>query len=706
MINSTDNNLLKLLICTASPFVVILTSFFIYYSINTIYNIFVPRGWIEQDIESLVYSRKNLSTDFLNYCFNNFTKSNGKFKNKDSPYSLNSSTQVNTFYSLESGNFDIPVKIKNKNFNLRPCFSYSSENSPTDNSIELFFTNPITDESPRKKLLKHESFQSDSIKSNLSKSNSDSSVEFDIESGEGKTYHCTKSDIILTIQIPVYNESFNDLLSKTLINLLKTCRDFNDNFDKQINILICEDGLQAINPAVNEKEINDRIEFYNKYYEISYIARQKQGRRGKFKKASNINFSLNIINKMKNENLESLSKKYNFLYKMENTLKVEENILLGDRDSQMDIGAIQYLLYEIMTANKKTCYLQCRTVANLVCLNNWEKTIGHFTNAIYDISFLYSAANGNPAPLVGHNCILNWKLITKVLNKTDNNTKYYNNENELIFNDGYIEYWNENGVSEDFSLSLDLYIKGFYGKYVYFDCGFKEGVTLNVDDEIVKFSKYAFGVNEIIFNPINKWSSDGILTPRIINFILTKQIPFYIKISILSYIGIYYSMAICPIVTLINFYLFKLLTDHYFIENILYNILVTVIIFFILTPISNIIVKLRHNEYESIYKMLIKEMYYDFMLFIFFGGMQYHFLKAIIYHFCDFRMSWGATNKNLINNTIVDKLIMYGDMYLLSFIVLSTSVMSIYFDETFLNIYSLIPLSASIFLHVIMPIVL
>lgn len=100
-------------------------------------------GWIEQDTESLVYSRKNLSTDFLNYCFNNFVKSNGKFKNKDSPYSLNSSNQTNTFYSLESSNFYIPVKIKNKNFSLRPCFSHSSENSPTDSSIELFFTNRI-----------------------------------------------------------------------------------------------------------------------------------------------------------------------------------------------------------------------------------------------------------------------------------------------------------------------------------------------------------------------------------------------------------------------------------------------------------------------------------------------------------------------------------------------------------------------------------
>lgn len=639
MINSTDNNLLKLLICAASPFVVILTSFFIYYLINTIYNIFVPIGWIKQDTESLVYSKKNLSIDFLNYCFNNVMKSNCKFKNKDSLYSFNSLSQTNTFYSLKS-------------------------------------------------------------------SNSDSNIEFNIESDEVDIFYCTKSETILTIQIPVYNESFNDVLSITLKNLLETCRDFNNKFEKQINILICEDGLQGIDSIDNEKEINDRIEFYNKNYEISYIARQKQGRRGKFKKASNINFSLNILNKMKNENLESLSKKHNFSYKMENTFQLGEYILLVDSDSLMDINALEYLLYEIMTANKKICYLQCRTNANLVCSNNWEKTIGHFTDAIYDISFLYSAANGNPAPLVGHNCILNWKLITKVLNKTDNNTKYYNNENESIFNDGYIEYWNENGVSEDFSLSLDLYIKGFYGKYVYFDCGFKEGVTLNVDDEIVKFSKYAFGVNEIIFNPINKWSSDGILTSRIINFILTKKMSFYIKISILSYIGIYYSMAICPIITLVNFYLFKFLTDYYFIENILYNILVTIIIFFILTPISNIIVKLKHNEYESLYKMLINEMYYDFMLLIFFGGMQYHFLKAIIYHFFDFKMSWGTTNKNLINNTTIDKLIIYGDMYLISFFSLSTSVALIYFDRTFLNMYSILPLGASIFLHVIMPLIL
>ena len=79
-------------------------------------------------------------------------------------------------------------------------------------------------------------------------------------------------------------------------NLLATCREFNNKFDKQINILICEDGLQAIN---NNKEINSRINFYNENPEIFYIAREKQNRKGKFKKASNINFCLNIINEMK-----------------------------------------------------------------------------------------------------------------------------------------------------------------------------------------------------------------------------------------------------------------------------------------------------------------------------------------------------------------------------------------------------------------------
>jgi hypothetical protein len=574
LINSTDNNYYKLIIFICIPLIIIITSFYIFYLINTIYNIFVPKKWIEQDSETLTFSKKNLTDKFLNDFFN-----------------------------------------------------------------------------------KNES-----------------------------------NDIILTIQIPVYDELFDKVICKTLENLLNTCNNFNNRFDKKINMLICDDGLQSLNDV---EEIENRINFYNKHYEISYIGRQKNGRKGKFKKASNLNFSLNIINEIKTKKIDILSQEKNFLYKLNENFELGKYILLFDSDSQINIGIIQNLIYELMSSSNKICYLQCRTSSNLVCFNKWEKIISHFTNSIYEISFLYSASNGNPAPLVGHNCILNWKLITKILNKSNN---IYNYEINKISD--YIEYWNENGVSEDFSLSLDLYIKGYYGKYIYFDYGFKEGVTLNIDDEIVKFSKYAFGVNEIMFYPINRWHIDGILSSRIIQFIMTKKIQFHIKLSILSYIGIYYSMATSPLISFINFYLFDFNT-----KNIIKNIITTVIIFFILTIISNIIVRIRHKEYTNLFKIITDEIYYDVMLLVFFSGMQYFFLKAIICHFFDIKVNWGSTNKHLINNTIIEKLIIYKDLYLVSFITLVIIVLSIYIDRKYLNIYSIFPLGLNLFCHTVMPLI-
>jgi hypothetical protein len=49
--------------------------------------------------------------------------------------------------------------------------------------------------------------------------------------------------------------------------------------------------------VVNEKELTDRVFFYRKRH-IAFIARPPAGRRGLFKKASNMNYSLTIIKKV------------------------------------------------------------------------------------------------------------------------------------------------------------------------------------------------------------------------------------------------------------------------------------------------------------------------------------------------------------------------------------------------------------------------
>ena len=166
-------------------------------------------------------------------------------------------------------------------------------------------------------------------------------------------------------------------------------------------------------------------------------------------------------------------------------------------------------------------------------------------------------------------------------------------------------------------------------------------------------------------------------------------------------------MAICPLVSLFNFFCFRYY-EYYsgFSKNILDNILMTISIFFILTPVSNIITKIRHKLYTNVWTMICKEVYYDIFLLIFFGGIQYHFLKAMFFHFFGLNITWGATSKEYENKNILLKLKTYYDMYLVCFSVIIGCSLAIYFDNNFLNLYSFIPLALNICFHMIMPLIL
>lgn len=72
LLNITDNLFLKLIIMSFVPILVTLTSFFLYYLINTIFNIFVPIKWIEKDSGTLSFEKKIINNLFFNnYICNN-----------------------------------------------------------------------------------------------------------------------------------------------------------------------------------------------------------------------------------------------------------------------------------------------------------------------------------------------------------------------------------------------------------------------------------------------------------------------------------------------------------------------------------------------------------------------------------------------------------------------------------------------------------
>lgn len=92
--------------------------------------------------------------------------------------------------------------------------------------------------------------------------------------------------------------------------------------------------------------------------------------------------------------------------------------------------------------------------------------------------------NGDYAPFVGHNAWLRWKALQSVKFKAE---------------DGRELFWSESHVSEDFDMSLRLQTAGFVVRLASYDNGeFKEGVSLTVFDELLRWEKYAYGCSELV----------------------------------------------------------------------------------------------------------------------------------------------------------------------------------------------------------------
>jgi cellulose synthase/poly-beta-1,6-N-acetylglucosamine synthase-like glycosyltransferase len=99
----------------------------------------------------------------------------------------------------------------------------------------------------------------------------------------------------VTVQCPVYKEGLSSVIAPT-VRSLKAAISTYELQGGSANIFINDDGMQII----DETERQARIEFYHDHG-IGWTARPKHGedgfvRRGKFKKASNMNYGLMLSN--------------------------------------------------------------------------------------------------------------------------------------------------------------------------------------------------------------------------------------------------------------------------------------------------------------------------------------------------------------------------------------------------------------------------
>jgi hypothetical protein len=235
----------------------------------------------------------------------------------------------------------------------------------------------------------------------------------------------------------------------------------------------------------------------------------------------------------------------------------------------------------------------------------------------------------------------------------------------------------------------------------------KEGVTLNIIDEINKLKKYMYGINEIIFYKFNEFLSKGIFTHIFGNFLFSEKINIYVKYAILSYICSYYTILLSPFIYLV-YIIFELTLSNAINYQILildqnYIILTSIIIFYILSLISNIVFKIKHVHNQSIKKIIYDEIIYGLYLSCFMGGLPLHFVIISYKYFFDKKISWDTTNKEFNKLNIMLFILNYKYLYIFFSLLLLLSFGIIYFLDKIKIIIIFLPLYISIFYHVIFP---
>jgi cellulose synthase/poly-beta-1,6-N-acetylglucosamine synthase-like glycosyltransferase len=383
-------------------------------------------------------------------------------------------------------------------------------------------------------------------------------------------------------------------------------------------------------------------------------------RKGKFKKASNMNYCLHFSIRVEDELQSLLDKRVAetgvaladitieeeaVLFEQavstilehdegktwaEGNVRIGELILLIDCDTRVPVDCLINGAME-MAESPEVAIIQHASGVMNVTGRLFENAIEYFTDLVYT-TITFAVGNGDCAPFVGHNAFLRWKAVQGV----------------SFHEDGVEKFWSDSHVSEDFDISLRLQIQGFIVRLAsYHNGGFKEGVSLTVYDELARWEKYAYGCNELVFNPIHTWLWRGPITRLFIRF-LWSDIKLSSKTTIVAYIGTYYALASALPLTLLNFFLMGLIADsldHFYMAS--WKVFVVMIVIFNgLSPIGFSALRYRLNQ-TSFFMALWEAIKWSPVFVLYFGGLSYHLSAALLSHLFSTNLEWGSTAKEL-----------------------------------------------------------
>lgn len=453
----------------------------------------------------------------------------------------------------------------------------------------------------------------------------------------------------VTIQCPVYKEGLEAVIEPTIRSLKKAMTTY-ELQGGSVNLFVNDDGLQLL----SNEERQTRIDFYSDN-SIGWVARPPHGqkgfqRRGKFKKASNMNFALMISNKVEDRlariqrgprwgrideskayavALEEVLETMGGVAWADGNIRIGAYILLVDSDTRVPTDCLLDAVSE-MEQSPEVAIMQFSSAVMQVVRNFFENGITFFTDLIYS-AIRFTVANGDVAPFVGHNAIIRWSALQEV---------------SYMDADRYEKFWSESHVSEDFDMSLRLQCAGYIIRLAsWAGEGFKEGVSLTVYDELARWEKYAYGCNELLFHPVRYWLYRGPFTPLFLKF-LGSGIPTTSKITVISYIGTYYAIAAAWVLTTVNYFLkgwWAEQLDRYYLDS--WQVWFSIVIVFNCLGNSGLAgMRYRVGE-RMLISALLENLKWTVMLAIFLGGLSLHLSMALLAHAFEIDMSWGSTAK-------------------------------------------------------------
>ncbi|KAH9958463.1 glycosyl transferase family group 2-domain-containing protein [Russula dissimulans] len=475
----------------------------------------------------------------------------------------------------------------------------------------------------------------------------------------------------ITVELPVYKESLEKTIGPSIMSLKKAMQTYARQGGTS-TIFVHDDGLQLI----SDYDRDERIKFYADHG-IGWVARPKHDdseggfkRRGRFKKASNMNYGLSlslkmeeIIRRLELERAEKASVA-DSTDSEEGSEDIEEQALrLAIDETHEESGRVHkpwahnakalrigdiILIVDSDTIVPEDCFRdaarelsECPDVAIIqhdsdvmqVAHHYFENGIAHFTRRINKCISM-ACANGEVAPFVGHNAFLRWSALQDAAfeDAGDNNRK---------------KIWSETNVSEDFDMALRLQLKGYIIRWAtYSEGGFKEGVSLTCDDELNRWQKYSYGCNELIFNPLVKWWRLGPINKQLRIF-LWSNAPVHYKVSMMSYMFSYYGLAASAILSFVNYVILGLSfnVDGFYLHSFEIWLACTVV-FPGAGNIGYTLLEYRLGQ-RSIASSFLENITWVPFFFFFFGGLSIHLSQALLAHLFSYNITWGATKKEV-----------------------------------------------------------